>query len=160
MSKRNNSDHLYSPPENLREALAEYPSGTWVAISQDQRSIVGSGPTPVRAERQAEAAGCKPTVLMQVPYQHSKPVRNGNGNGNGHATGKQFPMPLNLPSFYRGIYKRVARNLGCDPSYVSRVARGERTSESVTHALQAELTHALFLTNKNKSATRPRGRQA
>jgi hypothetical protein len=158
MSKRNNSDHLYSPPENLKETLAEYPSGTWVAISQDQRTIVGAGPTPARAERQAEAAGYQPTLLMQVPSQRSKPVRNGNGNG--HANGKQLPMPLNLPSFYRGIYKRVARKLGCDPSYVSRVARGERTSEQVSHALQAELTHALFLTNKNNNGTRLRGGQA
>ena len=42
-------------------------------------------------------------------------------------------------SLYRGIYSRVARQLGIDPSYVSRVARGERTSPAVSEALRAEI---------------------
>jgi hypothetical protein len=33
----------------------------------------------------------------------------------------------------------VAQKVGCDPSYVSRVARGERTSEAVSEALRAEI---------------------
>lgn len=40
---------------------------------------------------------------------------------------------------YRGLYSRVARRLGVDRSYVSRVARGERKSKRVERALQAEL---------------------
>ena len=44
-----------------------------------------------------------------------------------------------LPSLCRGIYNRVAQKLGCDPSYVSRVARGERKSEAVSNALRAEI---------------------
>lgn len=44
-----------------------------------------------------------------------------------------------LPSLCRGIYNRVAQKVGCDPSYVSRVARGERTSETVSEALRAEI---------------------
>jgi len=44
-----------------------------------------------------------------------------------------------LPSLCRGIYNRVAQRVGCDPSYVSRVARGERTSEVVSQALRAEI---------------------
>lgn len=40
---------------------------------------------------------------------------------------------------YRGLYARVARRLGVDRSYVSRVARGERTSPAVEAALSAEL---------------------
>jgi transcriptional regulator with XRE-family HTH domain len=40
---------------------------------------------------------------------------------------------------YRGLYSRVARRLGVDRSYVSRVARGERRSKRVERALQAEL---------------------
>jgi len=44
-----------------------------------------------------------------------------------------------LPSLCRGMYNRVARKLGCDPSYVSRVARGERASEAVSEALRAEI---------------------
>jgi hypothetical protein len=44
-----------------------------------------------------------------------------------------------LPSLCRGIYNRVAQKIGCDPSYVSRVARGERRSEAVSEALRAEI---------------------
>ena len=40
---------------------------------------------------------------------------------------------------YRGLYSRVARKLGVDRSYVSRVARGERRSPEIETALQAEL---------------------
>jgi len=40
---------------------------------------------------------------------------------------------------YRGLYSRVARGLGVDRSYVSRVARGERSSPEVEAALRAEL---------------------
>ena len=40
---------------------------------------------------------------------------------------------------YRGLYARVARHLGVDRSYVSRVARGERRSQRVEEALRAEL---------------------
>jgi Tfp pilus assembly protein PilE len=42
-------------------------------------------------------------------------------------------------SIFRGLYQRVAANLGVDPSYVSRVARGERQSAAVLAALQAEM---------------------
>jgi hypothetical protein len=40
---------------------------------------------------------------------------------------------------YRGLYVRIARKLCVDPSYVSRVARGERRSRTVESALQEEL---------------------
>jgi CheY-like chemotaxis protein len=40
---------------------------------------------------------------------------------------------------FRGIYSRVARQLGVDRSYVSRVARGERRSEEIEEALRGEL---------------------
>lgn len=40
---------------------------------------------------------------------------------------------------YRGLYSRVAKQLGVDRSYVSRVARGERRSQRVEAALRAEL---------------------
>jgi hypothetical protein len=51
----------------------------------------------------------------------------------------QIPDMRCLPSLCRGIYNRVALKLGCDPSYVSRVARGERNSEAVSDALRAEI---------------------
>ena len=37
-----------------------------------------------------------------------------------------------------GIYTRVARRLGVHRTFVSRVARGERRSESIENALVAE----------------------
>lgn len=42
-------------------------------------------------------------------------------------------------SIFRGLYQRVAAKLGVDPSYVSRVARGERKSAVVVAALQEEM---------------------
>ena len=44
-----------------------------------------------------------------------------------------------LPSVCRGLYHRVAQKVGCDPSYVSRVARGQRTSKVVSEALRMEI---------------------
>ena len=42
-------------------------------------------------------------------------------------------------SLFRGIYNRVAKRLEVDPSYVSRVARGERKSAVVEKALAEEV---------------------
>jgi len=50
-----------------------------------------------------------------------------------------------LPSLLRGLYARVARQLDVDPSYVSRVARGQRRSEAVTLALKEEMDRILVL---------------
>jgi hypothetical protein len=52
---------------------------------------------------------------------------------------KNVPDLRCLPSLCRGIYNRVAQKIGCDPSYVSRVARGERTSETISEALRSEI---------------------
>jgi transcriptional regulator with XRE-family HTH domain len=52
-----------------------------------------------------------------------------------------------LPSLCRGLYNRVAQKLGCDPSYVSRVARGERSSKSVSEALRAEIQETWAMAN-------------
>jgi hypothetical protein len=38
-------------------------------------------------------------------------------------------------SFFRGLYGRVACDLGLDASYISRVARGERESKAITKAI-------------------------
>lgn len=40
---------------------------------------------------------------------------------------------------YHGLYVRVARKVGVDPSYVSRVARGERRSSEIQAALSQEI---------------------
>jgi hypothetical protein len=52
-----------------------------------------------------------------------------------------------LPSLCRGLYNRVAQKLGCDPSYVSRVARGERSSKAVSEALRAEIQQTWAMAN-------------
>jgi transcriptional regulator with XRE-family HTH domain len=46
------------------------------------------------------------------------------------------PAPQTL---YRGLYGRIARELGVDPSYVSRVARGDRRSSQIENALRQAL---------------------
>jgi len=56
---------------------------------------------------------------------------NSNTNVN---PGKQSPQAL-----YRGLYVRIARKLGVDASYVSRVARGDRRSSDVENALRQAL---------------------
>jgi hypothetical protein len=74
----------------------------------------------------------------------------GSGDGNSNTN-----LPC-LPSLCRGIYNRVARKLGCDPSYVSRVARGERNSEAVSEALRAEVQQTWALANGNAVHPAPR----
>lgn len=39
----------------------------------------------------------------------------------------------------RGLFARVAKRLRLDPSYVSRVANGERRSKRILLAIEAEL---------------------
>lgn len=46
-------------------------------------------------------------------------------------------------SVFRGIYKRVAVQLDVDPSYVSRVARGQRHAPLVFEALRQEIQRVL-----------------
>ena len=53
-----------------------------------------------------------------------------------------IPSPR-LPSFFRGLYARVAKGLGFDPSYVSRIARGERRPEIVEKAIRREMDKVL-----------------
>src|ERR1700693_5397882 len=62
--------------------------------------------------------------------------------------------PTNLASLSRGLYGRVARQLKVDPSYVSRVARGERQSEDIEASLERELKRimAIMKTNHNRAS--------
>src|SRR6202162_1407682 len=46
---------------------------------------------------------------------------------------------LSAQQLYRGLYVRIARKLGVDASYVSRVARGDRRSSEVESALRQAL---------------------
>jgi hypothetical protein len=61
-------------------------------------------------------------------------------------------IPSSLPSLFRGVYSRVARKLKIDPSYVSRVARGERNSEEIARALDIELRRISVLASRNGNA--------
>lgn len=49
------------------------------------------------------------------------------------------PKKLSPQALYRGLYVRIARKLGVDASYVSRVARGDRRSDEVETALRLAL---------------------
>jgi hypothetical protein len=51
----------------------------------------------------------------------------------------QNPVIQSPQTLYRGLYVRVARKLNVDPSYVSRVARGDRRSSQIETALSQEL---------------------
>ena len=57
-------------------------------------------------------------------------------------------------ALFRGIYNRVALRLGVDPSYVSRVARGERNSEAVCQALAEELKNIREQLNSDVAVSR------
>ena len=64
--------------------------------------------------------------------------------------------PTNLASLIRGLYGRVARQLKVDPSYVSRVARGERQSDVIEGSLERELKRIMSLVGSNHNGA---GRQ-
>jgi hypothetical protein len=68
-----------------------------------------------------------------------------------HDKSNTSTIPYNLASLIRGLYGRVARQLKVDPSYVSRVARGERQSDEIEASLERELKRimALMKTGRN-----------
>lgn len=59
--------------------------------------------------------------------------------------------PLHFASLFRGFYGRVARQLGLDPSYVSRVARGERQSDAIEAALEREMKRIIRLAGNHRN---------
>lgn len=83
------------------------------------------------------------------PATKNRRSSTGTNGKNGHSN------LYSLPTLYRGIYNRVAAKIGCDPSYVSRVARGERTSDAVAKALETEIRHTMTLSSRlNQRAPR------
>lgn len=54
-------------------------------------------------------------------------------------------------SLFRGLYARVARNVGVDVSYISRIARGERRSKVAEKALNQEFSKTLKLIRNGSS---------
>ena len=90
-------------------------------------------------------------------------THNTNTPSNSDAASPNGATPSNLralPSLCRGMYSRVAQKLGCDPSYVSRVARGERTSEAISEALRAEIQQTWALANELAPAKPPQRKSA
>jgi hypothetical protein len=69
-------------------------------------------------------------------------------------------MPMNLASALRGLYGRVARRLDVDPSYVSRVARGERKSEEIETALEREMRQVMKMKRSNGNGNGSRKRSS
>jgi hypothetical protein len=67
----------------------------------------------------------------------------------GREKGGRSGPPANLASLIRGLYGRVARQLKVDPSYVSRVARGERQSDEIEASLERELKRIMSLVRRN-----------
>jgi hypothetical protein len=62
-----------------------------------------------------------------------------NENGKANGTLKDNKALLAWHRQHEGIYARVARTLGVDASYVSRVASGQRQSAKIERALVSEL---------------------
>ena len=70
---------------------------------------------------------------------------------------------ISLQTLYRGLYVRIARKLGVDPSYVSRVARGDRRSDEIENALgqalaeiNQQLSHGSHWPARGSADRRPR----
>ncbi len=70
------------------------------------------------------------------------------GNGSRDARFGNAKDLAHLISEYRGIYNRIANQTGVDPSYVSRIARGERTNSQVEIALAKEVNRLHQLSTK------------
>lgn len=60
-------------------------------------------------------------------------------------------------ALYRGVYSRVAKQLGLDRSYVSRVAGGERRSKKVEAALLAEIKRIEKIAGRKAAAAKAAG---
>jgi len=69
------------------------------------------------------------------------------------------PAPTNLASLIRGLYGRVARQLKVDPSYVSRVARGERQSDEIEASLERELKRIMAQVRSSSNGSGRRGKK-
>jgi hypothetical protein len=65
--------------------------------------------------------------------------------------------PRSTATSLKGLYARVARKMGCDSSYVSKVARGERRSRRIEIALRAELQLIVRRLLKRRTPARRQG---
>lgn len=72
-------------------------------------------------------------------------------------TNHNIDAELRRHALYRGVYSRVAKQLGLDRSYVSRVASGQRRSKKVEAALMAEIRRIEKLAGKRQAKARAAG---
>jgi hypothetical protein len=63
---------------------------------------------------------------------------------------------FNLASVTRGLYQRVAEKFGVDPSYVSRIARGERRYPKIEAFLNHEVQRIVASLSKPKGKMKKR----
>jgi hypothetical protein len=67
---------------------------------------------------------------------------NGKSNGRRAVTEDLLESLIEVHRLQRGIFARVASRLEVDPSYVSRVASGQRNSPKIRQALTKEFARA------------------
>lgn len=72
-------------------------------------------------------------------------------------TNHSMDSELTRHALYRGIYSRVAKQLGLDRSYVSRVASGERRSKKVEAALLAEIKRIEKIAGRRGAPAKAKG---
>ncbi|MGB9072902.1 MAG: DUF5678 domain-containing protein [Terriglobales bacterium] len=54
-------------PIDLTEVLKNAPAGDWIALSRDEKEIVGTGKTVEEAIRVAREAGEENPIVMKIP---------------------------------------------------------------------------------------------
>jgi hypothetical protein len=87
--------------------------------------------------------------MKKAPGTQRRTSRSGRQDNSQHEKASALEQPpRDLASRLRGLYRRVAQQLGVDPSYVSRVARGERRSKLVDAALRRELNRIVQRASK------------
>ena len=101
-------------------------------------------------------------MARQLKHNRKRPTKRDSQQAR-HPTMRRFDNPPpNLASLIRGLYRRVSQTLKVHPSYVSRVARGERRSEAVENEIRSELrkiVNSFHPRSRSKSGTRaPRSR--
>jgi hypothetical protein len=103
------------------------------------------------------------SITVRKSYYDVRGVGGGAGQTKAHPRRRSIMarananlLPSNFSSLFRGLYVRVANHLDLDPSYVSRVARGERQSSKVDNALQQEINEIIQIAAINQKNSRSR----
>ena len=104
-------------------------------------------------------------VFLKVPGMEvfmaknlrTEPPSTGNKLGCDSRPDEKDPLENSLDDWaagLRGLYARVARTLGVNPSYVKRVARGEQQSEEIEEELSRELERTVRKFGKKRPSAR------